>query len=345
MSQHHQVSLAEFTTLRTGGVADTVIECHTEAELLDAVRSSIAGGAEPLLVGGGSNVVIGDGPITSPVIVIRTRGITVDTTDCAGAWVTAAAGESWDALVERAVAEGWVGIESLSGIPGNVGATPIQNVGAYGQEVAATIARVRAYDRHHDQLTTMAAADCGFGYRWSRFKAEPGRYVVLEVAFQLPLGTLSTPIRYAELARSLDCEVGGRAPLAQVRDVVLGLRASKGMLLDSDDHDTWSVGSFFLNPVLDAGAEVPAGAVTFDQPDGRVKVSAAWLIAAAGFERGFSLPGSGAAISTKHTLAFTNRGSASTDEVLALARAVQTGVRERFDIELEPEPTLVGCAL
>ena len=339
MAVRQLVSVAELTTLRTGGVAATVMECDTE------VRTVIAEGGDPLILGGGSNMVVADEPLQRPVVAIRTRGFAVDTSDCAGAWVTVAAGEPWDDLVASAVDEGWAGLESLSGIPGLVGATPIQNVGAYGHEVSATIARVRAYDRRNDRIETFATADCGFDYRSSRFKAEPGRFVVLDVAFQLPLGSLSPPVRYGELARALGCDVGERAPLADVRSAVLALREGKGMLLDENDHDTWSVGSFFLNPFVAPTDTVPSGAVTFEQPDGRVKVSAAWLIEAAGFGRGFALLHSRAAISTKHTLALTNRGGATTDDVLALARVVRDGVQRRFGITLDPEPTLVGCAL
>lgn len=340
MSSGHDVSLAQFTTLRVGGVAREFIECESEVTLLDAVRSR----PDALVVGGGSNLLIGDDPHDLDVVAVRTRGVAVELDACAGAWVTVAAGESWDALVERAVVEEWSGIEALAGIPGLVGATPIQNVGAYGQEVASVIARVRAFDRRTDRVVTIAGPDCGFGYRWSMFKAEAGRYVVLDVAFQLPLGSLSAPVHYAELANVLGIDVGERAPVDQVRSAVLALRSAKGMVLDATDHDTWSAGSFFLNPVLPVAA-VPEGAVSFPQADGSVKVSAAWLIGAAGCDRGFALPDSRAAISGKHTLAITNRGGATAKEVVDLAREVRDRVRDRFGIELEPEPTLVACSL
>ncbi len=341
MPARRDVTLAGHTTLRVGGHATAFIECDTDAEVLDAVR-----GREPLLVmGGGSNLVVSDDAVNVPVVAVRTRGIDVEVDDCAGAWVTVAAGESWDGFVALAVTEGWRGVEALSGIPGLVGATPIQNVGAYGQEVGATVARVRAYDRTDGKVVVLAAADCGFGYRSSTFKSEPERHVVLDVTFQLRLGSSSEPIAYAELARALDVETGQKAPMSEVRAAVLALRASKGMVLDAADHDTWSVGSFFLNPVLAPGATAPEGAVTFPLVGGGTKVSAAWLISSAGFERGFSLPGSRAAISGKHSLALTNRVGATCDEVLALARAVRDGVRARFGITLEPEPRLVGCSL
>jgi UDP-N-acetylmuramate dehydrogenase len=223
-----------------------------------------------------------------------------------------------------------------------VGATPIQNVGAYGQEVAQTIARVRVWDRTLRGVHTFAAADCHFGYRTSRFKQDPSRHVVLSVTFQLRQGDLGAPVAYAELARALGVEPGGRAPLADVREAVLGLRRGKGKVLDPADHDTWSAGSFFTNPVVDADG-VPDGAPAWPQPDGRVKTSAAWLIDHAGFAKGYGTER--VSLSTKHTLALTNRGGASTDDLLALAREVRDGVAERFGIVLVNEPVLVGCEL
>jgi len=275
-------------------------------------------------------------------VQIVTRGVTVAGDTCGGAFVTVAAGEVWDDLVARAVEEGWVGVEALSGIPGSVGATPVQNVGAYGQEVADTIASVRCWDRVESAYRTFAVADCGFGYRTSRFKRDPGRYVVLEVTFQLTLGHLGAPVRYAELARTLGVEPGSRAPSGAVREAVLGLRAGKGMVLDAQDHDTWSAGSFFTNPFVDPEV-VPDGAPRWEQPDGTVKTSAAWLIEHAGFGKGYG--NHRAALSTKHTLALTNRGGARTADLLALAGEVQRGVHERFGIWLDNEPVLVGCEL
>jgi len=244
---------------------------------------------------------------------------------------------------------GWVGIEALSGIPGSVGATPIQNVGAYGQEVSETVASVRTWDREDRQVRTLAAADCGFGYRHSRFKADPTRYVVLSVTFQFRTGDLGAPVKYAELARTLGVEPGDRATLPQVRRAVLGLRAGKGMVLDPDDHDTWSAGSFFTNPFLTAeqAAVLPDDAPRFPQPDGTVKTSAAWLIDRAGFAKGYGLDlhGGRASLSTKHTLALTNRGGATTEDLLRLAREVRDGVVEKFGVRLVNEPVLVGCEL
>jgi UDP-N-acetylmuramate dehydrogenase len=341
--------LADHTTLRLGGPAGTFVTAATEAALIEAVTAADEAGTPLLLLGGGSNLVVADAGFDGVVLEIATRGITPDVETspdepvCGGVLVTVAAGESWDALVERAVASGWVGVEALAGIPGSVGATPIQNVGAYGQEVAQTIASVRVWDRQLRGVRTFAAADCGFGYRWSRFKADPARHVVLSVTFQFRVGSLSAPVGYAELARVLGVGVGQRAPLAEVREAVLGLRRGKGMVLDQADHDTWSAGSFFTNPVVEA-ARVPAGAPSYPQDGGTAKVPAAWLIEHAGFGKGH--PGSGpVTLSTKHTLALTNRGGATTADLLGLARAIRDGVRERFGIELVNEPVLVGVEL
>ena len=336
--------LADHTSLRLGGPAAEFVVADTEQALIDAVRSADDAGMPVLVLGGGSNLVVGDGGFDGRVVQIATRGIVADAIDdhgCRGAvTVTLQAGESWDAFVARAVTSGWVGIEALSGIPGLVGATPIQNVGAYGQEVAATIASVRTWDRAENAIRTFAAAECHFEYRTSRFKAEPGRYVVLEVDFLLREGTLSAPLAYAELARAVDAEIGDRRPLAEVREAVLGLRRGKGMVLDADDHDTWSAGSFFTNPIV-APAEVPEGAPSWPQPDGRVKTSAAWLIEHAGFTKSYG--NDRVSLSTKHTLALTNRGGASTADLLALAAEIREGVEAAYGIRLVPEPVLVSC--
>jgi UDP-N-acetylmuramate dehydrogenase len=339
-------TLADLTTLRVGGPAGEVVVAEDEASLVDAVLRADASGTPALLVAGGSNLVVADEGYPGTVVVVRTRGVATEADSCGGAWLTVAAGEPWDGVVARAVAEEWSGIEALSGIPGSAGATPVQNVGAYGQEVADVVARVRTWDRAAGQQRTFMAADCGFGYRSSRFKTEPWRYVVLDVTFQLRLSPTSEPLRYAELARHLRTDVGSRAPLSDVRTAVLELRAAKGMVLDDQDHDTWSVGSFFTNPVLDAtvAAALPAGAPRYPTPNARVKTSAAWLIEHSGVRRGHSL-GTAAAVSSKHSLALTNLGGASAADVLALAADVRDRVRSAFGIVLEPEPTLVGCAL
>ncbi|MDX6277472.1 MAG: UDP-N-acetylmuramate dehydrogenase [Nocardioidaceae bacterium] len=339
------MDLADVTTLRLGGPARAVIEATTEAELVEAVRIADEAGDPMLLVAGGSNLVVADEGFDGTVVRVLTSGIEVDSDACSGAMVTIAAGESWDGVVARAIGEGWVGVEALSGIPGSVGATPIQNVGAYGQEVSQTIASVRTYDRYDRSVRTIAAADCGFTYRSSRFKAEPQRYVVLSVTFQLKLGDLGAPIAYAELARTLDVDLGERAPAAEVRKAVLALRRGKGMVLDADDHDTWSAGSFFTNPLLtvDEAEALPAEAPRFAQPDGSVKTSAAWLIDHAGFAKGHG--NDGVALSTKHVLALTNRGAGTTAELLELAREIRDGVRATYGITLVNEPVLIGCEL
>jgi len=341
---HADALLADLTTLRLGGPARRLVEVATEDELVDAVRSVDAAGEPLLVLAGGSNVVVADEGFDGTVVRVATRGVTVEPAGRDGAvLVTVAAGEPWDDVVARAVTEGWSGIEALSGIPGSAGATPIQNVGAYGQEVADTIVRLRAWDRRRGEVRTVPAAECGFGYRTSAFKGDD-RHVVLDVTFELPATATGSPVRYAELARRLGVELGEVAPAAAVREAVLELRRAKGMVLDPDDHDTWSAGSFFTNPIVEP-SRVPPGAPAWPQPDGRVKVSAAWLIGHAGFGRGYPGPGGRVSLSTKHALALTNRGGATTADLLALARTVRDGVRDRFGIELVNEPTLVGCSL
>ncbi len=342
MLERRDAPLAPLTTLKLGGPAARLVEARTEAELAEAVRSAY----EPLLVlAGGSNVVVADAGFPGTVVLVRTRGRSVDRDDSGAVSVTVAAGEDWDDLVGLAVAEGWTGVEALSGIPGRCGAVPIQNVGAYGQEVSETIVRVHAYDRIAGAPVTLPATECGFGYRTSRFKRQPDRFVVLQTTFRFGAGSLSGAIAYAELARCLGIAVGGRAPLQQVRESVLALRRGKGMVLDAADRDTWSAGSFFTNPVLTPQAAVllPPTAPRWQQPDGRIKTSAAWLIEHAGFNRGY---GTGPArVSSKHTLALSNQGGATTAQLLELAREIRDGVRERFGIELVNEPVLVGAEL
>ncbi len=336
--------LRDHTTLRLGGPVGRLVEATTEAELIEAVSAADSAGEPVLVLGGGSNLVVSDEGFPGTVVKVATRGVEPDVEDgtsCGGVMVTVAAGEDWDALVAQATERGWVGIEALSGIPGAVGATPIQNVGAYGQEVSQTIASVRVWDRQLRGVRTFANADCGFGYRHSRFKADPGRHVVLSVTFQLPQGTLGRPVEYAELARALGVDQGGRAPLADVREAVLGLRRGKGMVLDPADHDTWSAGSFFTNPVV-AAEQVPEGAPTWPA-EGGVKTSAAWLIEHSGFGRGYGDNGVG--LSSKHTLALTNRGAGTTDDLLRLAREIRDGVEAAYGIALVNEPVLVGCSL
>jgi UDP-N-acetylmuramate dehydrogenase len=314
-----------------------MVEAHSEAELAEAVRSAY----EPLLVlAGGSNVVIADAGFPGTVVRVLTKGVQRD-----GDRLTVQAGEDWDALVERCVAEGLQGFECLSGIPGSVGATPIQNVGAYGQEVAETVESVRVLDRASGQVVEMGAEECGFGYRASIFKYRD-RHVVLAVTFAMRRGERSDPLRYAELARALDISIGGTAPLADVREAVLRLRRGKGMVIDPADPDSVSAGSFFTNPILEPHefallqSRAPESPPAWPEPDGRIKTSAAWLIQRAGFDRGY---GNGrVGISTKHTLALVNRGGATTEELMGLAREIAGGVRASFGVALHPEPVLVG---
>jgi UDP-N-acetylmuramate dehydrogenase len=344
-------SLANYTTLRLGGVADRVATATTAAEIVQNVREAQHRSEPVLVLAGGSNVVIGDDGFPGTVVLVRSRGLRVVAEDAASVTIRVEAGEPWDELVAATVARGWSGLECLSGIPGSAGATPIQNVGAYGQEVAETITAVEVYDRSRDAVASIAAADCGFAYRSSIFR-QSDRWVVLTVDFRLARSPLSGPVRYAELARGLGVAVGEQVPLEQARTAVLALRAGKGMVLDPGDRDTWSVGSFFTNPVLDqpAYALLRERAGALGEPPswpgaGAVgKVSAAWLIDKAGFGRGHRGPG-GVAISSKHTLALTNRGAGSTAALVELAREIRDGVHDRFGVTLHPEPVLVNCAI
>jgi UDP-N-acetylmuramate dehydrogenase len=311
-------------------------------EAVEIVRTATRADAEPVLVlAGGSNVVVADAGFPGNVVLLRTRGVDLIGRDRDEITVRVAAGEPWDAFVARTVAEGLSGVECLSGIPGSAGATPIQNVGAYGQEVAQTVVAVHVYDRAADRTVTMTPAECRFSYRSSVFKHRD-RWLVSAVDFRLRESADSAPIRYAELARQLGVAVGDRVPLERARDTVLKLRAGKGMVLDAHDRDTWSVGSFFTNPVLPS---LPAPDMPrWPAEDGQVKIPAAWLIEQAGFGKGYS-PGGGVAISSKHTLALTNRGDGTTAALLDLAREIRDGVRDRFGVRLHPEPVLVNCSL
>ena len=339
------VRLADHTTLRVGGPVGRLVAPATEDELVETVRRLDAAGEPVLVLRGGSNVLVGDDGFPGTVVKVAARGISDDVASCSGAVLTVAAGEPWEDLVAHTLAHEYAGMETLAGIPGLTGGTPIQNVGAYGTEVGQLITQVRTLDRSTGRIRTFFAVECQFGYRSSRFKSEPGRYLVLSVTFQLRLGSLSAPIRYPELARALGVEQGARVPAREVAAAVLDLRRGKGMVLDDADPDTWSAGSFFTNPLLepDEAAALPADAPRFPQPDGRVKTSAAWLIERAGCGKGF---GDGPAqVSGKHSLALTNRGSATAADLLDLARRVRAGVQQSFGITLVPEPVLVGCAL
>ncbi len=335
--------LSHWTTLRLGGPAARFLEAPTRDELYEAVANADAADEPVLVLGGGSNLVIDDAGFDGTVIRVATRGVeVVDEATSDGVEVTVEAGENWDDLVAAAVENEWVGIESLAGIPGTIGAVPIQNVGAYGQEVAETISHVDVYDRVERRTRTLQNADCGFGYRTSMFKQHPGRYVVGSVTFRFSRGSLGAPVTYSELARAVGVVPGERIAAARVREEVLALRRSKGMVLDPDDHDTWSAGSFFTNPFIEADA-VPEGAPAFPQNDGSVKTSAAWLIERAGFGKGYG--NERVSLSTKHTLALTNRGTATSADLVSLAAEIHAGVRERFGIDLHPEPVLVGCSI
>ncbi|GAU67610.1 UDP-N-acetylenolpyruvoylglucosamine reductase [Streptomyces sp. NBRC 110611] len=351
MQELHDAPLAPLTTFRLGGPATRLVTAATDEEVIATVRAADDAGTPLLIIGGGSNLVIGDKGFDGTALRIATTGFRLD-----GTALELAAGENWSDAVARAVEAGLAGIECLAGIPGSAGATPIQNVGAYGQDVSATVTEVVAYDRRAGETVVIPGDECGFAYRHSRFKEHPDRFVVLRVRFALEdAGGLSAPLKYAETARALGVEAGDRVPVAIARKTVLALRAGKGMVLDPADHDTWSAGSFFTNPVLtEAEHAAFLGRVqdrlgpdtappAFPAGDGLVKTSAAWLIDRAGFTKGY---GTGPArISTKHTLALTNRGEATTEDLLALAREVRDGVREAFGVTLVNEPVTVGVSL
>ena len=380
--------LADLTTLRVGGEISQLVEAATESEIIEAVKAADAEGLPLLMLGGGSNLLASDEPFPGVVVRDARRDIGADVRVqddgfCGGVSVTFAGGVPWDDAVALAVSEGWVGLEALSGIPGSVGASPVQNIGAYGAEVSDTLASVRVWDRREQRIRTLMMIELGFGYRDSILKRSmrPGdeggstpivsagverasgsspsgvpkvwrpspRYIVLDVTFQMRFGTRSGQLRFGQLTQVLGIEHGGTASTAAVREAVLELRASKGMVLDAADHDTWSAGSFFTNPVVDlAVAEgLPDGAPRFDvATPGRVKLSAAWLIENAGMPKGFAVRADApASLSHKHTLALTNRGGARAADIVELARTVKANVRDAFGVELEPEPVLWGLDL
>jgi UDP-N-acetylmuramate dehydrogenase len=338
----HDVPLAPLTTLGVGGAARQLVRVTSIAELRDALASA----ERVLVLGGGSNLVVADAGWPGLVIQIRLPGVDIEPRGD-HAIVTAAAGVMWDDFVAQMVAAELAGVECLAGIPGRVGATPMQNVGAYGQEVADTITRVRALDRHTNELIDFAPEACGFSYRASRFKGGD-RHVIVEVQFRLARSATSTPLRYPELTRALGIAEGAGAPLADVRRRVIELRRGKGMVVDPSDPDSRSAGSFFTNPIVDArafaafAAKLPPDITppTWPAPHGTTKLSAAWLIERAGFTKGYTRGRAG--ISSKHALALVNRGGATATELLALAREIQAGVRDRLGIELAPEPVIVG---
>lgn len=350
VTHDNSLLLSQITTLRVGGPAVEVIRCTDADSLIETVGELDAAGTPVLLVGGGSNLVISDDGFDGTVVQIGNAEL-----DWRNDHVTAGAGVNWDDLVAQSVERGLGGLECLSGIPGAAGATPVQNVGAYGVEVGSLLRSVQILDRRSGAVSWVDPGDLDLGYRTSRLKRRNDE-VVVQVSFFLHGDGLSEPIRYRELANALGVDEGERAPAADVRNAVLALRASKGMVLDDTDHDTWSVGSFFTNPIVpqehlptvltriveELGAEATVPQFPADLG---VKLSAGWLIEKAGFARGFPDADAPARLSTKHSLAITNRGQARSEDIIELAKRVRDGVHERFGLWLEPEPVLVGCAL
>jgi UDP-N-acetylmuramate dehydrogenase len=361
-------TFAELTTMQVGGEPARLVEATTTDDLLAAVREASLGDDPWFVLGGGSNTVASDEPFEGTVVRVATRGVERVDSDDDRVHLRVAAGEPWDDLVAHTVDRGWSGLEALSGIPGSTGASPIQNIGAYGQEVASTLVAVDFLDDDSGDFVRIPAANLDLGYRTSVFK-KGRRGVVTAVEFALvDDGGASEQVAYPQLAKALGVELGARVSVGDVRSSVLALRAAKGMVLDPDDRDTASSGSFFTNPVVSradasslppdaprwpTGPEperrvVPLGeepAAPAPRAPAEVKLSAAWLIEHAGVAKGFRLPGSRAAISSKHTLALTNRGGATGDEVAELARYVQQRVQSEFGVLLHPEPVLLGLSL
>lgn len=373
--------LSELTTMRVGGPADNVLVARSGDELVRHALDLWDSGEEWLLLGGGSNTVVCDEGFPGTVLLVRGQGIErVEDPELPESKVRlrVQAGHDWDELVAACVERGWSGIEALSGIPGRAGAAPIQNIGAYGAELSDVLHSIQFLEPGRGEILHLTAEELELGYRHSAIKA--GRTgVVLSIDLVLDEhpeveNPLSAPVRYGQLADALGITIGQRVSLRELRRTVLRLRASKGMVLDAEDHDTWSAGSFFTNPIVSGrfAGELPAGAPRFpvsgDEPEAaitsldelaaglplrlprpsserRVKLSAAWLIQHAGIEPGFRLPGSGAAISSKHTLAITNRGGASAADVAQLARYVVQRVQSEFGVILAPEPNLYGLEL
>jgi UDP-N-acetylmuramate dehydrogenase len=334
------VTFADLTTMRVGGPVTRLEVPETTQHLVELVRKADLASEPLLVIGGGSNIVVGDIGWDGAVIKVATSDLDID-----GERITAAAGVNWDFVVGTSISEGLAGLEALSGIPGSVGGTPVQNVGAFGALTSNVLESLTVYDRRTGQLERWGPDRCGFGsHRQSVFKRSD-RWVILEVTFRLRRTGVSKPIEYAELACKLGISVGGTASPTDVRQAVLALRRTRGMVLDPNDHDTWSVGSFFINPVV---SQVPAGASKCPQyfDIKGTKLSAAWLIHHAGFPPGYGLDwGDGTvALSTRHSLAVTNRGGASTSDIMKFAAHIRDGVEARFDIRLQPECDLVNCS-
>jgi UDP-N-acetylmuramate dehydrogenase len=336
--------LSSFTTLRVGGPARKIVHAHSEAELIEFVKAADSAKEPILILGGGSNLLISDAGFAGTVIRVESKGNALDYDACSGGMIEVSAGEDWDKFVEISIEKGFADLESLSGIPGTVGGAPIQNIGAYGHEVSETIARVKTYDRSKGEVKTFTNAECKFSYRNSIFKEQPGRYVILTVTFQLRKGAQSLPIAYAELAKQLSVNIGDQVEVTKVRQAVLKLRASKGMLINLENEIN-SAGSFFVNPILSKSAadKLPADAPRWPQNDGKVKTSAAWLMEHSGVVKGEKL--AGAQISNKHVLALTNSGDATAEDIIELAKRARKKVYEKFGIKLEAEVQLVGVNL
>ena len=336
--------LSSFTTLRVGGPARKIVHAHSEAELIEFVKAADSAKELILILGGGSNLLISDAGFAGTVIRVESKGNALDYNACSGGLIEVSAGEDWDKFVEISIEKGFADLESLSGIPGTVGGAPIQNIGAYGHEISETIARVKTYDRSKGEVKTFTNAECKFSYRNSTFKEQPDRYVILTVTFQLRKGAQSLPITYAELAKQLSVNIGDQVEVAKVREAVLKLRASKGMLINLE-NEIYSAGSFFVNPILSKSAadQLPADAPRWPQNDGKVKTSAAWLMEHSGVIKGEKL--AGAQISDKHVLALTNSGDATAEDIVELAKRARKKVYEKFGIKLEAEVQLVGVNL
>jgi UDP-N-acetylmuramate dehydrogenase len=334
--------LSSFTTLGVGGPATNILHVKSEAELIAAVKSADDSKTPLLILGGGSNVLISDSGFAGTVVRVETTGNSYEIDACSGGTLTVSAGSDWDEFVALTIDKGLANLESLSGIPGTIGGAPIQNIGAYGHEVSEVIARVRTYDRTKQEIKTFMASECNFSYRSSIFKECAGRYVILDVTFQLRKGEQSLPIGYAELANELGVEIGARVEISKVREAVLKLRGAKGMLVGQGIN---SAGSFFMNPILkkDIADKLPSDAPKWPMPDGRVKTSAAWLMEHAGVSKGDRL--AGAQISPKHVLALSNSGDATATDLIDLARSAQEKVKAKFGIELQSEVQLVGLSL
>jgi UDP-N-acetylmuramate dehydrogenase len=332
------VPLAPLTTLRVGGAAQWYVRAETPQQVQSAHAWAMDRGLPLFVLGGGSNIVVADRGIPGLVLHVAIEGAEIHTRGDE-AIVAAGAGEPWDDVVARMVNAGYAGVETLSGIPGLVGGTPIQNVGAYGQEVASTIERVTAFDMRTGELTDIPARDCGFAYRQSRFKYEDaGRFTICRVTFRLRRG--APTVTYPDLVKWVDRSGLGHPAVADIRRGVIEIRRGKGMVLDASDQDTRSVGSFFTNPIVPASMQAALGSPAFPAPGGMVKIPAAWLIERAGFHKGFDAGRVG--VSSKHPLALINRGGASSSDVVDLATRIKGAVLDRFGIALRPEPVFVG---